>query len=123
MPEGKDRAFGFTKADHTRVGKTVIAYEGDPQGGNPYRNKGRARGKGGGTTTVPIKIKSQVAYNNYTADVYADGTDAAATDTDVTVMVLEIATTETVPNDRYFFARKLAWSGTKEWTIEVPRSL
>jgi len=73
------------------------------------------------TLTVPVKITGRTNYNTYTCTVYANGTDAAATATGVTLRILDVATTETIPNNTYLPAWQQYWSGALQYTADVAR--
>jgi len=91
----------------------------------PKRIRSSVGAGASGAYTV-IKIKSKVDYETYIADVYGNGKHNAATEADVTIKILEIASTETMPNNRYFFARYYTWDNGGEdaeyLTIEIARS-
>ena len=80
-------------------------------------------GSGGSGGISPVKLTSKVDDTTYLGDVYGNGTDAAATETGVTIKVEEIAAGETVRLGIRFSAHKQKWSGVDQWTLtEVPRA-
>lgn len=83
-------------------------------GGSP------ATEEGGGMT--PVKITSGSGAD-HVGNVYGNGIDTAATETGVTIKVLQIATGAVIPANTYLWATKIKWSGTKQWTVDVPRWL
>jgi hypothetical protein len=76
-------------------------------------------GAGGGM--VAVEITSKVDDTTYLGDEYRNGTDVAATNTGVTIRVLQIAAGETIPNNTIFPAWRQKWSGTEQWTIDPAR--
>ncbi len=70
---------------------------------------------------IPVKITSKVNYNTYIGNEYEDGIDESATDVGITIRILEIANTETIPNGRYFPAWLQKWGGILYRTINVAR--
>ncbi len=77
-----------------------------------------------GTRLVPIRITaSGTAADICTADVYADGTDTTATETGVTVRVLQIHPESTIPTGTDLPAWKQPWGATDQYTVDVPRFL
>lgn len=64
-------------------------------------------GEGGGGGAVPVKVTASTAYNRYTVDVHANGEDEAATATGATLHILQIATSETIPNNTWLMASKI----------------
>jgi len=75
-------------------------------------------GTGGGMT--PVKITSGSG-TDHVGSVYANGVDAMATETGVTIKVLQIATGAVIPVNTLLWATKLKWAGTKQWTVDVAR--
>lgn len=73
----------------------------------------------GGIT--PVTLTAKTNYNTYTGDVYGDGTDAAATESGVTIRILQISASETIPLPLTLPAWKQPWSGVAAWTVDVAR--
>ena len=76
---------------------------------------------GGGVAMSPIKITGGGPGENHTGNVYGNGKDQAATETSVTIKVLQIDSGETIPTDTWLPAWKQVWSGTEYWTVDVAR--
>jgi len=70
------------------------------------------RGGGGGGTVSLIKITSGGPGDTYIGNVYGAGKDATASETGVTIKILQIAVTDTVPSGTWLIAHKFAWAGT-----------
>lgn len=78
-------------------------------------------GGGSGIGTIkPVKIKSGTG-DTYVGDIYGNGKDAAVTEADVVVRVLQIDGGETIPVSTWLPAWQVKWSGTFIWTVDVAR--
>ena len=70
-----------------------------------------------GTTVFPVKITAGGPGDTYTIDVFADGTDQAATATGETLKIPQILGTETVPVNTFLMAVEI--SGTFYGQVNV----
>ena len=82
-----------------------------------------AGGAGAASLVAPIKITSGGPGDTYVGNVYENGADVTATETGVTIKVLQIASGETVPANTWFLASKQWYSSmsVQYWTVDVAR--
>jgi hypothetical protein len=72
----------------------------------------------------PCKLTAKTDDTTYTGDIYANGSDATASETGVTIRVRGAATGATVALGVFLAATKQKWSGADAWTlVDFPRWL
>ena len=77
-----------------------------------------------GGAVAPVLLTAKIDNTTYAGDVYANGSDVAATESGVTIRVRDMASGETLPFTRWFSAVQQLWAGVSVWTlVEVPRLL
>jgi hypothetical protein len=91
---------------------------------------GEAVAAAGGSPIAEVRLMGRTDATTYTGDVYANGNDAAATETGVTIKVHGMAATAVLPTGvntagSWFHATKQPWAGVSTWTIilGIPRWL
>jgi hypothetical protein len=106
----------FSEESAARIADAVRRVEGSPAQGARIFRRGRVQsGEGGGG--VPVKLTEKNNDTTYTGDIYANGLDATATETGVTIRVSGMATGATLPNAVPFHAHKEKWAGVPAWTL------
>jgi hypothetical protein len=114
----------FNRDSAERIANVVRRVEAMPATpGRIQRRSGLAPDEAG-SSIVPCKLTAKTDDTTYTGDIYADGTDATATETGVTIRVAGMATGTTLPYAVWFHATKEKWAGADAWTlVGVPRWL
>lgn len=78
-------------------------------------------GVGAGGGIVPIKITGFVNNDTYIGDVFADGTDKTATETGVTIRILQVEAGGSLPTGTKLPAWRQPWADVFQYTVDLSR--